>query len=99
MQTTRLIVASITILVASVAPVPAQARECAGYDTQTLISAEVTEVAKGHVLVTFRNCSTVITDADSISNMTMGECSGTALTTPDGKTRSAGHCARQGQGR
>jgi hypothetical protein len=75
---------------------PASARECNGYNTHVLISADVTEPAKGHSLMTFRNHDMNVTDDPKhILNMTMGECTGTMLTTPDGKMSGAGYCLRR----
>jgi hypothetical protein len=74
----------------------AHARDCSGYNTHVLISAEVTEPAKGHSLMTFRNHDMLVTnDPKHILNMAMGECAGTMLTTPDGKMAGAGYCLRR----
>lgn len=74
----------------------AEARECSGYNTHVTISADVTDLGKGHVMVTFRNHDMLVTDdPKDVLNMTMGECAGTTLTTPDGKTQGWGYCLRR----
>jgi hypothetical protein len=70
------------------------ADNCTGYDALVAISSETLEVGKGHTLTVIRNESILISD-DSIYHLTTGECAGTVLATPDGKTRSSGHCARR----
>ena len=50
-------------------------------------------MAKGHTLTSFIFHS--ITTSDNSINNAAGECSGYALTTPDGKTRMSGICARK----
>jgi hypothetical protein len=75
---------------------PAHARDCTGSNTHVLISAEVNDMGKGHTLVTLRNHDMLVTDDPrDIYNMHMGECSGTVLSTPDGKTSSSGFCIRK----
>lgn len=93
----RRIIASALTVVAAIAYVPsAGARECNGYNTHVLISADVTEPAKGHSLMTFRNHDMLVTDDPRhVLNMAMGECAGTMLTTPDGKMVGAGYCLRR----
>src|SRR5262245_606460 len=71
----------------------ALADNCTGYDALVTTSAETRELGNGMTLTTFQSESILIT-ADSIYNLVTGQCSGTALTTPDGKVRSNGHCAR-----
>jgi len=96
MQIKKLAVPLFAAAVTSTVVVGASARECSGYNAHTLISYEATEVAKGHVLAVFRQHDILITDdPKDIYNMNMGECSGTMITTPDGKSGGLGHCARK----
>jgi hypothetical protein len=70
------------------------ADNCTGYDTSVNISAETLDLGNGHTLTAFRGAS-MLTSEDSIYQLTTGECSGSALNTPDGKVRVSGHCARR----
>jgi hypothetical protein len=70
------------------------ADSCTGYDVLVTSSAETLEVGKGHTLTVFRSESILISE-NSIYHLATGECSGTALATPDGKVRVSGHCARR----
>jgi len=72
------------------------ADNCTGVDvlvTQTAETAETTEIAKDHTITIWKAYS-VLVSPDSIYNNTSGECSGTILSTPDGKTQSMGYCVR-----
>jgi hypothetical protein len=76
--------------------VPAAARDCSGYATFTSISTEAKDMGKGHALLAIRSLETLITDdPKDIYNLHMGECSGTLLTTPDGKSGGSGFCIRK----
>lgn len=88
---------AVAVAAAAVVLTPAaHARECNGYNTHVLISAEVNDMGNGHTLMTFRNHDILVTDDPSdIFNMLMGECSGTMLSTPDGRSSSAGYCIRK----
>ena len=85
----RLVVGA-SLMVCSVA----FADNCTGYDAQVSTNADTRDLGKGMTLTVFRSESIVISD-DSIYQLGTGECSGTALATPDGKARSSGHCARR----
>lgn len=67
---------------------------CTGYDVLVTTSAQTLEVSKEHSLTVFRSDS-ILVSQDSIYHLTTGECSGTALATPDGKVRVSGFCARR----
>lgn len=96
MRITRFASHALTLCAGLTLVASAHARECSGYNTHVSISADVTEVAKGHTMMTFRNYDILVTDSPSdIYNMAMGECSGTMITTPDGKTGGLGHCVRK----
>ena len=70
------------------------ADNCTGYDNTVTLSAETLDLGNGHTLTVFRQVS-MLTSENSIYNLATGECSGAALTTPDGKTRASGYCARR----
>ncbi len=71
----------------------ALAENCSGHFNNVGQTVSTIEVAKGHVLTSFIFHS--ITNSENSINNASGECSGYALTTPDGKTRMAGVCARK----
>ncbi|MCC7547373.1 MAG: hypothetical protein IT532_06385 [Burkholderiales bacterium] len=78
------------------AALPVHARDCSGYNTHVNISLESTKLADGHVMIVSRASDILVTDDPKhIYNLMMGECSGTLLTTPDGKTSGLGHCLRK----
>ena len=78
---------------AFVAAYSANADNCNGRFNNVTHSLSTIEVAKGHTLTSFIFHS--ITTSDNSINNAAGECSGYALTTPDGKTRMSGICARK----
>jgi hypothetical protein len=69
------------------------ADNCSGYDMLVTTSAETRDLGNGMTLTTFQ-AESILTSEDSIYHLATGQCSGTALSTPDGKVRSNGHCAR-----
>lgn len=71
----------------------ALADNCSGHFNNVTQTVSTLEVGKGHTLTSFIFSS--ITNSDNSINNAAGECSGYALTTPDGKTRMAGICARK----
>jgi hypothetical protein len=72
------------------------AAKCAGTNINNTVSWEPTEIAKGTTLATFRTTSvTVNDDRGAINHLVSGECVGSFLTTPDGKTEGSGSCARR----
>jgi hypothetical protein len=70
------------------------ADNCTGVDVLVTQTAETTEIATDHT-ITIWKAHSVIVSPDSIYNNTSGECSGTILSTPDGKTQSMGYCVRR----
>jgi hypothetical protein len=56
-------------------------------------SGDTVEIAKGFTLTTFTFYS--LTSSENSASNAMGNCSGYALASPDGKTRPAGICARK----
>ena len=86
------------VLVAAWCAVPAigSAARCAGTNINNVVSWEPTEIAKGTSLVTMRITSvTVADDPNAPYHQVSGECVGTFLTNPDGKTQASGFCARR----
>ena len=73
--------------------VVAHADNCTGRVNNVAISAETIEVAKGHTMAIF--VSNSITTSENSANNAVGKCGGYAITTPDGKTRLVGVCARK----
>jgi len=72
----------------------ALADNCTGYDLQVTASVNTLDLGNGMTLTVFQSES-IVMSGDSIYNLGTGQCSGTALSTPDGKVRSSGHCARR----
>lgn len=70
------------------------ADNCTGYDSAVGISVETLDLGNGHTLTAFRQAS-MLTSENSIYQLATGECSGAALSTPDGKVRVNGYCARR----
>jgi hypothetical protein len=75
------------------APLANAADNCSGHFNNVSQTVSTIEVGKDHTLTSFIFHS--ITNSENSINNGMGECSGYALTTPDGKTRMAGICARK----
>lgn len=71
------------------------ADNCTGYDVLVTQTAETADLGKGHTLTFVRQASVLITEDAPIFNLVSGECQGSILTTPDGKARASGHCARR----
>ena len=67
---------------------------CTGYDVIINQSAETTDLGQGLKQTSFKGQS-VLLSTDSVYNLMAGECAGTSLQTPDGKTQSMGYCARR----
>lgn len=73
----------------------AVADKCVGYNVNNMIAIDTVEVAKGDTLMTFRHSSVHVSeDPKSPLHLAAGECGGTLVTTPDGKTRGSGNCTR-----
>jgi len=73
------------------------AAPCNGRVNNVSLSADTIEVDKGHT-VTYFVAHSIATSDNSINN-TAGKCGGYFITTPDGKTRGVGVCARKSKGR
>lgn len=71
------------------------AGKCSGTNINNTASWEPTEIAKGTTLATLRITSVTVNDDRSAPNhLVAGECIGSFLMTPDGKTQGSGSCAR-----
>lgn len=88
-NTTRWLVAAL----ASIATFSANAENCVGRYNNFIHTLSTVELAKGHTQTSFIFSS--ITTSDNSPMNAAGECSGYALTTPDGKTRVTGICSRK----
>jgi hypothetical protein len=77
-------------------PAVSFAGKCAGTNINNTISWDQTEIAKGTTLATWRATSVTVSDDPGVPyHLVSGECIGTFLMTPDGKTRASGTCARK----
>jgi hypothetical protein len=77
-------------------PAVSFADKCAGTNINNLVSWEPTEIAKGTTLATMRITSVIVSDDPRAPyHLASGECVGTFLTSPDGKTQASGSCARK----
>ena len=86
----------IAVAVSCAVPAAALAGKCAGTNVNNLVSWDQTEIAKGTTLATFRITSVTVSDDPSAAyHLVSGECIGSFLTTPDGKTQASGFCARR----
>ena len=70
------------------------ADNCTGHDSLVVIYAETLDLGGGHTLTAFRQASMLTSDSN-LYNLATGECSGAALSTPDGMVRVFGYCARR----
>jgi len=72
------------------------AGKCSGTNINNLVSWEPTEIGKGTTLALMRATSvTVSDDPKAPYHLAAGECIGTFLTTPEGKTQASGTCSRK----
>ena len=69
------------------------AADCSGRVNNVSLSSDTIEVDKGHT-VTYFVAYSVTTSENSVNNAA-GKCGGYFITTPDGKTRGVGVCARK----
>jgi len=78
------------------APAVGSAARCAGTNINNMVSWDQTEIAKGTTLATWRGTSvTVADDTSAPYHLVSGECIGSFMTSPDGKTQADGFCARR----
>lgn len=96
MKAGRLCCAAATIASALAYSNAVQAADnCTGYDNLVTVSAETVDLGNGHTLTVLRQHSALTSEDAPLWNLVTGECSGTVLTTPDGKARAVGHCLRR----
>ncbi len=81
-----------TLLISGVAH---SADNCTGYDNLFATYVETLDLGNGHTLTAFRQASMLTSDDSIMYHLATGECSGAALSTPDGKVRVSGYCARR----
>ncbi len=88
MNAAREIIYLCLLAVSLAAPSVSLADKCAGTNINNLVSWEPSEIAKGTTLATMRVTSVIVGDDPSAPyHLASGECIGTFLTTPEGKTR------------
>jgi len=73
---------------------PSWADTCTGYDVLTVGPSETTDLGQGMKLTSWKAQSVLLSN-DSKYNVLVGDCLGTILQNPDGKTQAAGNCARR----
>ena len=96
MKTTKKLVCLGCLAVGFVSPAVSFADKCAGNNINNLVSWEPTEIGKGTTLAIMRITSVSVSDDPSAANhLVSGECVGSFLTGPDGKTQGSGSCARR----
>ena len=84
------------LIVCCAVPAVSFAGKCAGTNINNLVSWESNEITKGTTLATLRITSVTVNDDPSAPNhLVSGECIGSLLTTPDGKTEGRFYCARK----
>lgn len=77
-------------------PVVGLAAKCAGTNINNTVTWGPSEVIKGNTLSILRFTSVVVSDdASAPFHLASGECVGSFLTSPDGKTSASGFCARK----
>lgn len=69
------------------------ADNCTGTDSLVTLTSDITDLGQGLKKMTW-TAESIVTSDDSIYKLIVGECSATMLTTPDGRSQSAGYCAR-----
>ena len=70
------------------------ADNCSGTDVLVTQTFETTEIAENHTISVWKGFSQLVSSNKDYNGNT-GECSGTYLNTPDGKTQAMGYCARR----
>ena len=71
------------------------ADNCTGYDNLVTLSAETLDLGNGHTLMVLRQTSALTSEDTPVWNLVTGECSGTVLSTPNGKVQGLGYCLRR----
>jgi hypothetical protein len=71
------------------------ADNCTGSEATVDNHTGTVELSKDHSLILVQSASVVFSDDAPTYHLTAGECTGSVLTTPDGKTQGTGHCLRR----
>ena len=96
MNTTKKTIWLVSLAALCAVPAVSFAGKCAGTNINNLVSWESSEISKGTTLATLRITSVTVNDDRSAPNhLASGECIGSLLTTPDGKTEGRFFCARK----
>jgi hypothetical protein len=96
MKTTNGVFCVGVLAVLAAAPAVCFAGKCAGTNINNMVSWEPTEIYKGTTLATLRITSVTVNDDPTAPNhLVSGECIGSFITTPDGKTEGRVFCARK----
>ena len=96
MKRTTLATSIAAAFLAGMLPSSGFAAKCSGTNINNVISWEPSEVAKGTSTALLRAASTTVNDNPAAaSHLVSGECIGSFLTTPDGKTQASGVCSRR----
>ena len=84
------------VAVLATAPAVCFAGKCSGTNINNMVSWEPTEINKGTTLATLRITSVTVNDDPGAPNhLVSGECIGSFIATPDGKTEGRVFCARK----
>lgn len=84
------------LVLVSAVPTATLAAKCSGTNINNVVSWEPTEISKGTTLATLRASSVTVSDDPSTPyHLVSGECIGSFLTTPEGKTTGSGSCSRR----
>lgn len=96
MRSSRSCLCTLFIFSGVVLAADAHADNCSGYDVLVSQSGETLDAGGGTTLFVGRNHS-IIVDADATAkdHLVIGECSGTFLSTGEGKSRGQGYCLRK----
>jgi hypothetical protein len=89
MNSKKFLLTAATAVAALICSEAVLAGKCSGTNINNLVSWDQTEISKGSTSVT------VSDDASAPWHLVSGECIGSFLMTPDGKTQAGGHCARR----
>ena len=96
MDASKKLISLVAVAISCAGPTTVLAGKCSGTNINNLVSWDQTEIAKGTKLATWRGTSvTVADDASAPYHLVSGECIGSFLTNPDGKTQATGFCSRR----
>ena len=96
MNTTRKFICQGLLAALCVVPAVCFAGKCSGTNINNTVTWDETDIAKGSKLATWRGTSVIVSDDPRAPyHLASGECIGSFLTNPDGKTQASGNCARR----